>query len=74
MLFGKRRILFRTGGESFADGFLDGYHFIHPDREPDRVPERHVPIGSAPYQCGYRSGCEQAVMESDTDTDLDEDW
>ncbi len=30
MLFGKRRIQSRIGGESFADGFLDGYHSILP--------------------------------------------
>ncbi len=74
MLFGKRRIQSRIGGESFADGFLDGYHSILPDREPDRVPFRKIPFGSIPYQCGFRSGSEQAVMENDTDTNLDEDW
>lgn len=36
MLFSRRRVQTTTGGSSFADGFVDGYHSILPDREPDQ--------------------------------------
>jgi len=74
MLFGKHRTEPPRGGISFADGFVDGYHSILPDREPDRVPFRKIPLGALPYQCGFRTGSEQALLEQDTDTELEEDW
>ena len=75
MLFGRHVVRTMTGcGTSFADGFLDGYHSIFPDREPARVPFRKIPIGSIPYNCGFSTGREHALMDSDTDTDVDEDW
>lgn len=63
-----------SSGVSFADGYLDGYHSIHPDRDPSRVPFRKIPIGSVPYQCGFNSGREHALMDGDSDTEIDEDW
>ena len=74
MLFSRHKVQPIVGNGSFADGFLDGYHSIFPDREPDRIPFGKNPIGSIPYECGFRSGSEQAVLEGDTDTDVDEDW
>jgi len=67
MLFGRHKVEANTGGESFADGFLDGYHSIRPDEDPVKIPFRRIPIGSTPYHAGYRSGREHAVMDRDTD-------
>ncbi len=73
MLFGLRRSQPNVGNGSFADGFLDGYHTIQPNRDPDRIPFRPIPLGFTPYRCGFQSGRERAVLDKDTDTDTDWD-